>query len=82
MKQTESDYTVSRSRTLGHIPKKWSYNEKTKKLYVLFEENGRSYLIIEKALLSANLGRITFGTLLDGREFTLWNKRRIPLATT
>ena len=73
--------TVSESKHLSNVPTKWSYDEENKKVYMLFEQYGCRYLLIERALIGVNIGSFTTAVLGDGREFILFNNSERRLAT-
>lgn len=71
----------SEAKHLSNAPTKWSYDEENSKLYMLFEQYGCKYLLMERALIGVNIGSFTTAVLGDGREYILWNTNRRHLAT-
>ena len=56
----------------SEIPERWSFNEKTGKLIMLFHGKGARYLLVVKAKLSRDFGFLRFALSNDGIEYELW----------
>lgn len=69
------------AKHLSNTPIRWSYDKNTCKLYMLFEQSGCKYLVIQKALIGVDIGSFRTAVLGDGREFILWNNYERHLAT-
>ena len=63
-------------------PVKWRYDASQEKLYMLFREGEKTYVLIARAILDASKGLFRTATLENGREVLLWasNKTRASFA--
>lgn len=50
-------------KELGNMPKKWCFDKKHHKLYMLFTAGSSKYLIMEKARLTHDFGGYVMGIL-------------------
>jgi hypothetical protein len=57
-------------------PTKWRYDKKEGKLYMMFKEGIKTYLLIARAVLDDNRGLFRTATLENGREVLLWTSNR------
>lgn len=57
-------------------PKKWRYDASEGKLYMLFMEGSKSYVLISRAILEESRGLFRIATLENGREILLWTSNK------
>lgn len=62
-------------------PAKWRYDASEGKLYMMFKEGIKTYVLIAKAVLDENRGLFRTATLENGREILLWTSNKTGALT-